>query len=113
MVHPCGPTGVRRLEPRYGRLEVGQTIADWGGQDATLTVTEVAEPSRLVFESRRGHLDVGWTLELTDISGRTGFRSVVRVGPVKHRWLAAYGGGLFDWFTTWGLVNGLRERVAE
>ena len=78
-----------------------------------MTVTEVAEPSRLVFESRRGHLDVGWTLELTDISGRTGFRSVVRVGPVKHRWLAAYGGGLFDWFTIWGLVNGLRERVAE
>ena len=109
---PAGRRGARRLDPRFDRLEVGQTIADWGGKDATLTVAEVTEPSRIVFESRRGHLDVGWTLELIDLGGRTELRSVVRVGPVKHRRLAEYGGGLFDWFTIWGLVNGLRERVA-
>jgi hypothetical protein len=110
---PAGRRGARRLDPRFDGLEVGQTIADWGGRGATLTVTEVSEPARIVFASRRGHLDVGWTLELSDLGGRTGFRSVVRVGPVRHRWLAEYGGGLFDWFTIWGLVAGLRERLAE
>lgn len=110
---PPGRRGARRLDPRFERLEVGQTIADWGGKDATLTVAEVTEPSRIVFESQRGRLHVGWTLELTDIGGRTRFRSIVHVGPVKHRWLAEYGGGLFDWFTIWGLVKGVRERVAE
>ena len=109
---PPSRRSARRLDPRFATLDVGQTIADWGGRDATLTVTEVSEPSRLVFASRRGHLDVGWALELTDDAGRTRFRSVVTVGPVKHRWLAEYGGGLVDWFTIRGLVDGLRERVA-
>ena len=110
---PPSRRGARRLDPRFARLDVGQTIADWGGRDATLTVSEVSEPSRLAFTSHRGHLDVSWTLELSDEGGATGFRSVVRVGPVKHRRLAEYGGGAFDWFTIWGLAGGLRERLAQ
>jgi len=35
----------------------------------------------------------------------------LRLAPVKHRWLAEYGGGLVDLLTISGLAAGLRERV--
>jgi len=104
----------RRLDPRFADLEVDQTFADWGGRDATLTVSEVSEPHALVFASRRGRTTFSWALALTDLGdGRTRVHSRVRIGPVRRRRLAEYGGGAFDAATISGLANGLRERLSE
>jgi hypothetical protein len=110
---PTGRRAARRLDPRFAPLEVGQTIADWGGRDATLTVVEVSEPEHLVYTSRRGRASFTWALVLTDLGHRTRVQSRVRIGPVRRKWLATYGGGLFDAATISGLARGLRERLAE
>ena len=104
----------RRLDPRFASLEVDQTIADWGGREATLTVTQIEPPHALVFASRRGRTSFSWTLALTDLGDdRTRVHSRVRIGPVRRRRLAEHGGGLIDAATIAGLANGLRERLIE
>lgn len=104
----------RRLDPRFASLDVGQTIADWGGRDATLTVVEIAKPNHVVFRSHRGRSDFSWALVLTGLSsGRTRVQSRVRIGPVRRQRLARYGGGLFDAATISGLARGLNERLTE
>jgi hypothetical protein len=109
---PRGRRAARRLDPRFASLEVDQTIADWGGRDAALTVSEVSAPHTLVFASRRGRTSFSWALALTDLDdGRTRVHSRVRIGPVRRRRLAEHGGGLFDAATISGLANGLRERL--
>ena len=110
---PRARRAARRLDPRFASLEVGQTIADWGGRDATLTVAEISEPNHLVYASRRGRASFTWALVLTDLGDRTRVHSRVRIGPVRRKWLAEYGGGLFDAATISGLARGLRERLAE
>jgi hypothetical protein len=111
---PRGRRAARRLDPRIAPLEVGQTIVDWGGRDATLTVAQVNAPHARVFASRRGRTSFSWTLALTDLGDdRTRVHSRVRLGPVRRRRLAEHGGGLFDAATIAGLANGLRERLAE
>ena len=111
---PRGRRAARRLDPRFASLEVDQTIADWGGRDATLTVAEVSAPNVLVFASRRGRTSFSWALALTDLGdGRTRVHSRVRIGPVHRRRLAEYGGGAFDAATISGLANGLQERLIE
>jgi len=110
---PRARRAARRLDPRFASLEVGQTIADWGGRDATLTVAEISEPNHLVYTSRRGGTSFTWALVLTDLGDRTRVHSRVRIGPVRRKWLAEYGGGLFDAATISGLAHGLRERIAE
>ncbi len=104
----------RQLDSRFATLEVGQTIKDWGGGDATLTVAQISAPHTLVYTSRRGRVSFSWTLALSDLSGdRTRVHSRVRLGPVRRKRLAEHGGGLFDAVTISGLANGLRERLAH
>jgi len=111
---PRGRRAARRLDPWFASLEVDQTIADWGGRDATLTVAQIEPPHALVFASRRGRTSFSWTLALTDLGDdRTRVHSRVRIGPVRRRRLADHGGGLIDAATIAGLANGLRERLAE
>ena len=111
---PRGRRAARRLDPRFSSLGVDQTIADWGGRDATLTVAQVSAPNAIVFASRRGRTRFSWTLALTDLGDdRTRVHSRVRIGPVRRRRLAEHGGGLFDAATIAGLANGLRERLGE
>jgi hypothetical protein len=104
----------RRLDPRFASLEVGQMIADWGGKAATLTVAQLSPPLVLVHAARRGRTEFSWALVLTDLGdARTRVHSRVRLGPVRRRRLAEYGGGLFDAATISGLAHGLRERLAD
>jgi hypothetical protein len=103
----------RQLDPRFASLEVGQTIADWGARDATLTATQIEPSHALVYRSRRGRTSFSWALVLRDVDGgSTRVHSRVRLGPVRRRRLAEFGGGLLDAATISGLAHGLRERVS-
>jgi hypothetical protein len=110
---PAKRRALWHLDPALTSLEVGQTIDDWGGKDATLTVAEIDAPRRLHFTSRRGHTDVSWTLTLTDLGGSTRVESRVHLDAVKHVWLARSLGDWFDAATIHGLAAGLRERLRE
>jgi hypothetical protein len=108
---PPSRRGLRRLEPAYLSLAVGDTIPDWGGRDATFTVAELVPDHHLVHASTRGHVQVSWCLLLTPEGGGTRMHLRLRLGGVRRRWLAEYAGGAVDRLTVAGLAAGLRERV--
>lgn len=110
---PTSRRALRHLEPRWLAHEVGDVIPDWGGADATFTLAAIEHPRHLLYTSRRGHTDLTWCLHLAPVgTGGTRVHLRLRLGPVRHRWLAETGGGLFDALTIIGLAAGLRERVA-
>ena len=102
----------RRLAPELAGLRVGDTIADWGGADATLSVTQMEQPHLLLLRSQRGRATVTWCLTLTSTPHGTRVHSRVRIGPVRRPWLALSVGDRFDELTIAGLAAGLRERLS-
>lgn len=113
-VIPRSRRGLRKIDPRYQSLSVGNVIPDYGGADATFEVDRI-EPGRLiVYRSVRGRMAMTWTISLTTAGdGRSRLHFRVILGPVKHRRLAEFGGGLFDYITILGLAAGLQERLTE
>jgi hypothetical protein len=109
---PPSRRAVRRLEPRWQDLAVGEVIPDWGGREETFTVALLDPPRALVHTSRRGRTDVSWALCLDRTGDATRLQLRLRLGPVRHRWLAGSLGEAVDWLTVRGLASGLAERVA-
>lgn len=108
---PPARRGLRTLAPDFGELAVGEVIPDWGGRDATFTVSMLSPPSYLVHTSQRGQTSVSWCLALTPAGTGTRLHLRLRMAPVRRRWLGEYGGGIVDWVTVLGLAAGLRERL--
>jgi hypothetical protein len=113
---PRSRRALRRLEPEFSGLRVGDVIPDWGGRDATFQVVALEAPRVLVHRSTRGSTNLSWAIVLRDVGGsqerltRVALR--LRLGPVRHVWLARSAGGLIDALTIIGLAAGLRERLA-
>jgi hypothetical protein len=110
---PAPRRGLRRIDPGWQRLAVGDVIPDYGGRDETFTVAVVDPPHALVHRSLRGHTHVSWSITLTAQAGGTRVHLRLRLGPVRHRRVAELGGGLVDLLTVAGLAAGLRERVQK
>ena len=111
---PRGRRGLRYVDPRWQVLRVGDVIPDYGGADETFTVEQVVPPERIVYSSTRGRASVSWELALEPAGERgTRVHLRLRVGPVRHRRLAATGGELVDLLTVAGLAAGLAERLRE
>jgi hypothetical protein len=111
---PPSRRALRHLEPRWLDHEVGDVIPVWGGADATFTLAAIEPPRLLLYTSRRGRTDLTWCLHLTPAAvGTSRLHLRLRLGPVRHRRLAASAGGLFDAVTIIGLAAGLRERVGR
>ena len=110
---PAGRRGLRHLDPAYLGLRVGDVIPDWGGADETFTVAGLEPGHHLLHTSTRGRTAVSWCLLLTPEDAGARLHLRLRLGPVRHRRLAEYGGGLVDLPTVAGLAAGLRERVAD
>jgi hypothetical protein len=112
---PRSRRALRRVEPRWQDLHVGDVVPDYGGKHETFTVAAVERPRTLLYTSRRGHTDVTWVLALTPEEGGDGPGTRVhlrlRLGPVRHVRAAERLGGAFDLLTVAGLAAGLRERV--
>ena len=109
---PSARRANRHLAPAYVGLRVGDVIPDYGGRHATFEVA-IVEPARhLVYTSRRGHTNISWALGLTHEGAGTRVHLRLRLSPVKHRYVAAVLGGLFDALTVAGMAAGLRERLA-
>ena len=111
---PPSRRALRHLEPRWLVHQVGDVIPDWGGADATFTLAAIEPPRLLLYTSRRGRTDLTWCLHLAAAAaGTSRVHLRLRLGPVRHRRLAASAGGLFDAVTIIGLAAGLRERVGR
>ncbi|HET6209445.1 MAG TPA: hypothetical protein VFD94_03640 [Jatrophihabitans sp.] len=109
---PPARRALRRIEPRWQALTVGDVIPDWGGRHATFQLA-LLEPGRtLVYWSSRGRTHLSWAIVLHPLAGgstRLQFR--LRLAPVRHRRVAELAGGLFDQLSIAGLAAGLRERL--
>lgn len=112
---PPGRRALRRVDPRWQGLAVGEVIPDWGGREATFTLALLDPPHALVHTSRRGRTDLSWALVLAGGAdpGTTRLQLRLRLGPVRHRRLAGTLGGAFDRLTVLGLAAGLEERLRE
>ena len=109
---PRSRRAIRRIDPRWLDLTPGDVIPDYGGRDATFTVHQMARDSVLVFTSRRGQVDVSWSIQLRPVEkGATRVQLRLRLGPVRHKWLVDTVGELFDALTIAGMAAGLEERV--
>lgn len=109
---PRSRRAVRALDERWVDLDVGDVIPDYGGRDETFEVALIDPPRTLVYRSRRGRVDVSWSITLADEApGRTRVRLRLRLAPVRRKWLANSAGDLFDALTIAGMAAGLRERL--
>lgn len=116
---PSSRRAARRIEARWQQLEVGDVIPDYGGRNETFEVALLEAPSTLVYRSRRGQVNLSWSINLSPepagtahTSPRTRVHLRLRLGPVKHVWLADSGGELVDLLTIAGMAAGLRERLS-
>jgi hypothetical protein len=108
---PPSRRGLRRLDPAYLDLQVGDVIPDWGGRDETFTVAGLEPGRHLLHTSTRGRTELTWCLRLSPEGSGTRLHLRLRLAPVRHRALAEYAGGLVDLLTVTGLAAGLRERT--
>jgi len=126
---PRGRRGLRYLEPRWQRLDVGDDIPDYGPGDPVFRAKTVDAPQALVYLSLRdrdrnwrwpdvddpvpsGVLALSWALVLSDLGPQRSrlhvrLRMRTRGGPLPVELF----GGLFDWVTIRLLFAGLAERV--
>jgi hypothetical protein len=116
---PAGRRAQRHVDARWQGLRVGDVIPDYGGRDETFTVAETAPPTTLVYRSRRGRMDVTWSIVLradpsspaAETPPYTRVLLRLRLGRVRRRWLARTAGELIDVLTIAGMAAGLRERL--
>ena len=111
---PPSRRAARSIDDRWQHLRVGDVIPDYGGRNETFQVAEIQPPSTLVYRSRRGATDVTWSITLEPVPGPSSATRIflrLRLGPVRHRWLADTAGELLDLLTIACLATGLRERV--
>ena len=128
---PPGGRGLRRLEPAYAGLAVGDRVPDWGPGEPEFEVATLDPPHSLVYQSlrqrSRGHrwpvvdpppadtLDLSWALVCRDLSEGVRLHLRLRVRPTRT-WtvpVARVAGGARDALTVGLLFAGLRERLVD
>ena len=126
---PPGGRGLRRLEPAYAGLAVGDRVPDWGPGDPEFEVALLDPPHALVYRSlrqrSRGHrwpavdpppndtLDLTWALVSRDVGEGVRLHLALRVRTTRT-WtvpVARIAGGAMDALTVGLLFAGLRERL--
>ncbi|SDP01467.1 Polyketide cyclase / dehydrase and lipid transport [Klenkia soli] len=112
-VTPRARRGLRHLDDDLLGLQVGDTIPDWGGREATFTAHEMTPPHTLVHRSTRDHVRLSWAIVLRAQGPGTRVQLRLRLAGVRHRTTARVLGGAADRLTVEGLAVGLRERLTS
>ncbi|WP_433296981.1 hypothetical protein ACQPZQ_17415 [Pseudonocardia sp. CA-142604] len=110
---PPSRRATREIVRRWQQLGPGDVIPDYGGRHETFTVVTIEPPTTLVYRSRRGLIDVSWSIVLRPDGKQTRVLLRLRLGSVRRKWLAVTAGELLDLLTIAGLAAGLRERLAS
>jgi hypothetical protein len=109
---PPSRRATRDIVRHWQQLGPGDVVPDYGGRHETFTVATIEPPTTLVYRSRRGRVDVSWSIVLRPEGERTRVLLRLRLGSVRRIWLAGTAGELVDLLTVAGLAAGLRERLA-
>ena len=114
---PRGNRALRRIEPAYQTVAVGERVADYG-RDGWFEARVVDPPRTLVWWSERGtDLSLTWALVLTATGPETSELHIrLRINRAIGRRLPAivqWGAELFDRFTIRIMIAGMRERLAD
>ena len=113
---PRSRRGRRVIDTAWQNLAAGDVVPDYGGAHATLRVAILDRPTALVYQSRRGAMQLSWSITLSpevEQPARTRIRLRLALGPVRRKWLANSAGELFDALTIAGLAAGLEERLTN
>ena len=114
---PPGRRALRRVDPAWLSLRVGDVIPDYGGSKATFEVAAIDPPASIVYRSERGRVQLTWSISLAtsagDPTGATRVYLRLRLAPVRRIWLAESAGEFVDRLTVAGMAAGLRERLAD
>jgi hypothetical protein len=108
---PPSRRAIRRLEPVWQELSVGDIIPDYGGRHETFEVVILIATQVIVYRSTRGRIDLTWSITLTPLDDGTRVHLRLRLGPVRRQWLARTVGDFFDLLTIAGMAAGLAERL--
>lgn len=123
---PRSRRALRRIDPRWQQVTVGDDVSDWGPGDPVLRAAVVDAPNTLTWHSLRDRenkhrwptdrdgsdvLAISWTLALRPDGGTTRLHHRLRI-RAKHKSLVKVG-GMFDRLTIIGMFAGLRERVVS
>jgi hypothetical protein len=110
---PRSRRAIRRIDPQWQCLEVGDIIPDYGGRDGTFEVAWIEPRVSLVYTSLRGRTHLSWSITLEPLAGsRSPCTRVflrLRLAPVRHLRLANTVGEFFDVLTVAGMAAGLRN----
>jgi hypothetical protein len=125
-VVPPSRRALRRIDPRWQHVAVGDDEPDWGPGEPVLRAVVVDAPNTLVWHSLRDRtnnhrwptgdpdgpdvLAISWTLALRPDDDGTRLHHRLRI-RAKHKSLVKIG-GLFDRLTIVGMFAGLRERLS-
>ena len=115
---PLRRRALRRIDPRWQALAVGDRIPDYGAGDAEFEVAIMEPPRTLVFTSlrrtRRGRIQVSWALVLDDQpGGGSRLQLRLRLAGLHRPGLMGVVGGWFDDLTCRAMLAGLRERLTD
>lgn len=112
---PARRRALRHVDPQWQALDVGDVVPDYGGPSETFTVASIDPPRTLVYRSQRGEAVISWSIVLRAIQSDAGPATRVllrlRMGPIRHRWLARTAGDAVDLLTIAAMAAGLRERL--
>ena len=126
---PSRGRGLRRLEPTYAGLAIGDRVPDWGPGEPEFEVALLDPPHALVYRSlrqrSRGHrwpvvdpppadtLELSWALVCRDVNQGVRLHLRLRMRTTRT-WtvpVARVAGGAMDALTVGLLFAGLRERL--
>jgi hypothetical protein len=112
---------LRRLEPRWQELGVGDSVPDWGPGRPTFTVAAIDPPRSLVYRSIRPRkrrpsepMDLTWALVVVPLApDRCQLRLRLRTHQLGQRFpgLVTWAADTIDRLTVVAMVAGLRERL--
>lgn len=113
---PRAHRAIRTLDARWQGLAVGDVVPDYGGCHETFGVAHIDPPRTLVYVSKRGRMQVSWSITLTSACERESASSTrvhlrLRIGPIRRVWFVNTVGELVDALTIAGMAAGLRERL--
>ncbi len=118
-VVPRTRRGLRRVDPAFQQLSVGDEVPDWGpGPDPVFRVARIDPPHTLVYSSERPRrsgepMRLSWTHMLTPAGPGTRLHLRLRIDRVGRRapGLVAAFAGLMDEVTVRPMFAGLAERA--
>jgi hypothetical protein len=111
---PHSKRGLRYIESKWQKLEVGQRIPDYGGKNGYLDCFYLEANKAIGYTSKRGNITMTWVLTFwpAEEHSRVVIRLRIKTSKRSPSFLTKFG-KVFDRLTIAGLAAGLKERLVS